>query len=95
MSRIDVSQLTFCYEGSFDNIFESVSFSFDSDWKLGLIGRNGKGKTTFLNLLLGKYAYQGSITAGVVFEYFPWQLLPEDMEVCGADPFPTFPPPTS
>ena len=85
MSRIDVSQLTFCYEGSFDNIFESVSFSFDSDWKLGLIGRNGKGKTTFLNLLLGKYAYQGSITAGVVFEYFPWQLLPEDMEVCGAD----------
>lgn len=85
MSRIDVSQLTFCYEGSFDNIFEEASFSIDTDWKLGLIGRNGKGKTTFLNLLLGKYAYQGSITGDVVFEYFPWQLSAEEMRMCTAD----------
>lgn len=61
MAKISVSNLTFCYEGSFDNIFEQVSFSVDTDWKLGFIGRNGKGKTTFLNLLLGKYEYQGSI----------------------------------
>ena len=61
MSLINVSDLTFCYEGSFDNIFEHVSFSIDTDWRLGFIGRNGKGKTTFLNLLLGKYEYEGSI----------------------------------
>lgn len=54
MSQISVSNLTFCYEGSFDNIFENVSFVIDTDWKLGFIGRNGKGKTTFLNLLMGK-----------------------------------------
>ena len=54
MSQIHISNLTFSYEGSFDNIFENVSFSVDTDWKLGLIGRNGKGKTTFLKLLLGK-----------------------------------------
>ena len=36
--------------GSFDTVFENVSFGIDTDWKLGLIGRNGKGKTTFLNL---------------------------------------------
>ena len=54
MSQIAVNHLTFAYEGSFDNIFEDVSFIIDTDWKLGLIGRNGKGKTTFLNLLLGK-----------------------------------------
>ena len=48
MSQIHISNLTFSYEGSFDNIFENVSFSVDTDWKLGLIGRNGKGKTTFL-----------------------------------------------
>ena len=53
MSQISVSNLTFAYEGSFDNIFEDVSFMIDTDWKLGFIGRNGKGKTTFLNLLLG------------------------------------------
>lgn len=65
--RIEISNLTFSYEGSYDNIFENASFSMDTDWKLGLIGRNGKGKTTLLNLLLGKYEYQGSITKGVFF----------------------------
>ena len=52
MALIDVSNLTFAYEGSYDNIFEDVSFQIDTDWKLGFTGRNGKGKTTFLNLLL-------------------------------------------
>ena len=55
MAQISVSDLTFAYEGSFDYVFENVSFSIDSNWKLGLFGRNGKGKTTFLQLLLGKY----------------------------------------
>ena len=30
---------------NYSNIFEDVSFNIDTDWKLGLIGRNGKGKT--------------------------------------------------
>ena len=55
MAQIRVKDLTFCYDGGIDNIFEDVSFSIDTDWRLGFIGRNGKGKTTFLNLLLGKY----------------------------------------
>lgn len=41
MSYIQVTDLTFAYEGSYDNIFEDVSFRLDTDWKLGLIGRNG------------------------------------------------------
>ena len=86
MSRIDVNNLTFYYEGSFDNIFENVSFSIDTDWKLGLIGRNGKGKTTFLNLLLGKYEYSGSIRAGTNFDYFPY-FIPEDYAAKNAADF--------
>lgn len=74
MSQINVTNLTFSYEGSFDAVFEDVSFSIDTDWKLGLIGRNGKGKTTFLNLLLGNYPYQGSIAASTVFDYFPYPV---------------------
>ncbi|MEQ7058438.1 ATP-binding cassette domain-containing protein, partial [Enterococcus gallinarum] len=70
MSLINVSNLTFSYEGSYDNIFENVSFQIDTDWKLGFIGRNGRGKTTFLNLLLGKYAYSGNISSTVKFEYW-------------------------
>ena len=57
MSIISVRNLTFCYEGSFDNIFENVNFTIDTDWRLGFIGRNGRGKTTFLRLLTGDYAY--------------------------------------
>ena len=53
MSQICVQDLTFYYEGSDDLIFDRVTFQIDTDWKLGLIGRNGRGKTTFLKLLLG------------------------------------------
>lgn len=74
MSEIKVNQLTYAYEGSFDNIFEDVSFSIDTNWKLGFIGRNGKGKSTFLNLLLGKYPYEGKIITDMVFDYFPYQI---------------------
>ena len=81
MSLLQVSNLTFCYEGSFDNIFENVSFSVDTDWKLGFIGRNGKGKTTFLNLLLGKYEYTGSITTDMVFDYFPYRIEKNEMDM--------------
>ena len=48
MSLISVDGLTFGYDGSYENIFEDVSFRIDTEWKIGLIGRNGKGKTTFL-----------------------------------------------
>ena len=71
---IQVSNLTFGYDGSLINIFENVSFQLDTDWKLGLIGRNGKGKTTFFKLLLGKYKYQGTISKNVEFDYFPFEV---------------------
>ncbi len=74
MSLISVSNLTFAYEGSYDNIFENVSFQFDSDWKLGFTGRNGRGKTTFLNLLQGKYEYSGTIASSLTFDYFPFSV---------------------
>ena len=74
MSVISVSNLTFAYEGSYDNIFEDVSFSIDTDWKLGFTGRNGRGKTTFLKLLAGRYEYSGSIKSSVEFLYFPFEI---------------------
>lgn len=85
MAQISVSNLTFSYEGSYDNIFENVSFSIDTDWKLGFIGRNGKGKTTFLNLLLGKYEYKGTISTTTVFDCFPYYITKEQMELCAAE----------
>lgn len=74
MSLINVSDLTFCYDGSYDPVFERVSFQIDTGWRLGFLGRNGRGKTTFLNLLMGKYAYQGAISSSVRFDYFPFPV---------------------
>ncbi|MCM3290961.1 Lsa family ABC-F type ribosomal protection protein [Paenibacillus sp. MER 180] len=74
MSLIKVTNLTFAYDGSYDNIFEHVSLQIDTNWKLGFTGRNGRGKTTFLNLLLGKYEYSGTISSNVSFEYFPFHV---------------------
>lgn len=74
MSMIQVQDLTFSYPGSFDNIFECVNFQLDTDWKLGFIGRNGRGKTTFFNLLLGNYEYSGKIISSVEFTYFPYPV---------------------
>lgn len=85
MAQINVSNLTFCYDGSFDNIFEDVSFSVDTNWKLGFIGRNGRGKTTFLNLLRGKYEYQGTISTSTVFDYFPYPVTETQLGKCCSD----------
>ncbi len=74
MSFININNLTFGYEGSTSNIFENVSLQIDGSWKLGLIGRNGRGKTTLLNLIMGNYEYQGSITTDLEFAYFPYQV---------------------
>lgn len=85
MAQIYVTNLTFSYEGSFDNIFEDVSFSIDTDWKLGFIGRNGKGKSTFLNLLMGKFSYSGSIRTSTVFDYFPYTVSEAQMQLPAAE----------
>ena len=50
MSMIKIENLTFSYPTNYDNIFENVNFQIDTDWKLGLVGRNGRGKTTLLLL---------------------------------------------
>lgn len=74
MSLIKIQNLTFSHDNSYNNIFDNVSFTIDTNWKLGFIGRNGRGKTTFLNLLMNKYEYRGKIITNVTFDYFPFEL---------------------
>lgn len=74
MSKIDIQHVTFTYDGGYQPVFQDVSFQLDTDWKLGLIGRNGRGKTTLLRLLMGEEEYRGRITAGVDFAYFPYKV---------------------
>lgn len=80
MSLIQVTDLSFTYEGSYDPVFEHVSFQIDTDWKLGFTGRNGRGKTTFLRLLMGQLEYSGRISSSVEFDYFPFPVEDRDRE---------------
>ena len=74
MSMIHVKNLTFTYDGSYEPVFENASFQIDTGWRLGLIGRNGRGKTTLLRLLCGTYPYQGTISASTPVSYFPYLI---------------------
>ncbi|MCP1103546.1 lincosamide and streptogramin A transport system ATP-binding/permease protein [Aequitasia blattaphilus] len=78
MSQIQISNLTFSYEGSLVEVFQNASFQIDTDWKLGFVGRNGRGKTTLLKLLLGEYEYRGQIKSQVDFFYFPFPIQNQD-----------------
>lgn len=72
MALIDIKNLTFTHIGGIKPIFDQVNLQLDTNWKLGFIGRNGYGKSTFLKLLMGKFPYKGSIHSPVSFEYFPY-----------------------
>ena len=74
MSTIKIENLTFSYYGYVKPVFENISFSFDTNWKTGLIGRNGIGKSTLFKLLLNQEVYKGKISKSVDFIKFPPNL---------------------
>lgn len=78
MSDIRINHVTFSYDTSHEEIFKDVTVTLNTDWKLGFIGRNGKGKTTFFQLLMGKYPFAGQIESPVHYEYFPYQVQDEE-----------------
>ena len=78
MSIIKIANLSYEYETSSSEIFSDLNINLDSSWKLGLVGRNGAGKTTFLNLLRGKLTAKGRIESKNSFSYFPIQIEDEE-----------------
>ncbi len=65
---------------SFDNlkILENFTYTFKRNERLGIVGRNGAGKSTFLNMILGlEPVDSGKIVRGetVVFGYYSQELL--------------------
>ena len=74
MGSIKISNVSFRYEDSSNHIFNNLNLDLDSSWKLGLVGRNGRGKTTFLNLLQGKLVGRGEIQTKLNFSYYPIRI---------------------
>ena len=75
MSNIKIKEMWFFYQDYYHPVFQDINLSLDSDWKLGLIGRNGRGKTTLLHLLCGKLKpSQGIIQTLIRPSYFPYEV---------------------
>lgn len=73
MGKIIFEKVDFHYPEIYTPVFEKVSICVDTQWKLGLIGRNGRGKTTLLRLMSGELSPTGGgIKRDVNVEYFPY-----------------------
>lgn len=83
MSIISVNNLTYYYDGCDEAVYEDVSFTLDTTWKTGLIGRNGRGKTTLLKLLTGELENGGAVNTKAEFLYFPFDV--EDKNMSGSE----------
>ncbi len=94
MPTININNLTFGYDGSEKTLFDNVTITLDTSWKLALAGRNGRGKTTFFKLLRGELPYSGTITGVPETILFPMEELPDnedwrvrkELNLMGADP---------
>lgn len=88
MSKIELSKVNFTYPGSSEPVLEDFSVTLDTTWKTGLIGRNGRGKTTLLTLLSGKnQPDSGKVALSCPAKYFPPAV--EDTDLTGEELFST------
>ena len=78
MALLQCSHVSFAYDGSYDDIFTDLSFQADTDWRLGLIGRNGRGKTTLLRILSGAVSARGQVAVPLMPVLFPFDVSNAD-----------------
>lgn len=75
MALITITHLTFSYEGAVLPVFEDLNLQLDTNWKLGVVGRNGRGKTTLLGLLEGRLQGKGTISCPEPCRCVPQPIL--------------------
>ena len=68
--QLSIRDLTFAYPGG-EPVFEHLNLNLDTGWRLGVIGRNGRGKTTLLRLMMGCMSFEGAIDLPLEAAYFP------------------------
>ena len=56
---MDVEDLSFSFGSDSPVLIERLSFSISKNDRIGVVGKNGKGKTTLLNLLAGELSPSG------------------------------------
>ena len=72
MAAIALRGVSYAYPGTTADVFDRVDLTLDSHWRTGIVGRNGRGKTTLLRLLAGQIrADEGELTLPLAGRYFP------------------------
>lgn len=72
---LNISNLSIHFAGYY--LFNNISFSINPNDKIGLIGRNGTGKTTLLRIILGhEHPEEGSISrpSNLTIGYLPQEM---------------------
>ncbi|APX71219.1 ATP-binding cassette domain-containing protein [Companilactobacillus allii] len=80
MGTIQIENVSFKYDQMVNNLFDSLNLKIDESWKLGLIGRNGRGKSTLMQMLLGKLQYSGQIISNLNFYYYPQPIVDKNRQ---------------
>lgn len=75
MPAIALEGVGFHYDSPYASVFEALDLEIDASWKTGLVGRNGRGKTTLLGLVRKQIQPQRGRVA-VPFETTHFPLLP-------------------
>ena len=76
MSLITLNNIDYYYVSPEEKLFSNLTLNVSTEWKLGLIGRNGGGKTTLFNLINKKiYPVKGSIYSDTKTSYFPYRNI--------------------
>lgn len=75
MSAITLSHVDFHYTSPYAEVFQDLSLVLDSTWRTGLVGRNGRGKSTLLKLIAGEVALAGGhVSAAEIMRCFPGKV---------------------
>lgn len=90
MSAIQFKNVTFSYPGG-EPIFQDLTLNLDTAWRLGVTGRNGRGKTTLVKLLTGEIEENsGQVVRPRYVRRFPYEVadkLPPFYEIAeGLEP---------
>lgn len=78
MATITFNHVTFTYSNSSFPLFNDCSLTLDTQWHCGLIGRNGRGKTTLLRLLMKELIAEGTIHCPLQCVYFPFEIAHQE-----------------
>ena len=74
MATITLQNVHFHYASPYVEVFEDLTLHIETVWRTALIGRNGRGKTTLLNLLRNTLTPAiGRVHVPVEMSYFPFE----------------------